>query len=244
VVAEGDVAFEINHPGGYCRGAGTNLNITPDIQPGDVVSIRFGDTPAGDTVVGRRDVRAPPGPLSPAPRGGYSSSLEFSGDIFTATYVFDDADTAQIAANAGLGERLLSWQETDVDGNRQGLTIAEFGEPGGPGMGGCPTARSRPVPRGRPTWSRPRSPAVSGSPGPRLRPSPAPRPSPATGPTPWPSRPPAASRSRSAGASPGRRPGAPPSRPVQHRELPRRGGLGLQRRRDLPGRDRPAPPPA
>jgi hypothetical protein len=51
VVAEGDVAFEINHPGGYCWGAGTNLNITPDIQPGDVVSIRFGDTPAGDTVV-------------------------------------------------------------------------------------------------------------------------------------------------------------------------------------------------
>lgn len=256
VVAEGDVAFEINHPGGYCWGAGTNLNITPDIQPGDVVSIRFGDTPAGDTVVqdgfvtadavqngttvtvsghvgpglnrdnteqrivepaltdtvvGRRDVRALPGPLSPAPRGGHSSSLEFSGDTFTATYVFDDADTAQIAANAGLGERLLSWQETDVDGNRQGLTIAEFGEPGGPGMGGCPTARSRPVPRGRPTWSRPRSPAVSGSPGPRLRPSPAPRPSPATGPTPWPRRPPAASRSRSAGASPGRRPGAPPS---------------------------------
>jgi hypothetical protein len=183
VVAEGDVAFEINHPGGYCWGAGTNLKVTPDILPGDVVSIRFGDTPAGDTTVGdafvnadavqsgttvtvtghigpgvnrdnteqrivepaltdtavgRRDVRALPGPLTPAPRGGYSSGLEFSGDTFTATYVFDDADVARIAANAGLGERLLSWQETDVDGNRQGLTIAEFGELGGPGMGGCP----------------------------------------------------------------------------------------------------------
>ena len=32
----------------------------------------------------------------------------------------------------------MSWQEEDADGNRQGLTIAEFGEPGGPGMGGCP----------------------------------------------------------------------------------------------------------
>ena len=32
----------------------------------------------------------------------------------------------------------MAWQEEDADGNRQGLTIAEFGEAGGPGMGGCP----------------------------------------------------------------------------------------------------------
>jgi hypothetical protein len=32
----------------------------------------------------------------------------------------------------------MSWQVEDADGNRQGLTIAEFGELGGPGMGGCP----------------------------------------------------------------------------------------------------------
>ena len=32
----------------------------------------------------------------------------------------------------------MSWQEEDADGNRQGLTIAEYGEAGGPGMGGCP----------------------------------------------------------------------------------------------------------
>ena len=183
VVAEGDVAFEINHPGGYCWGAGTGVAVTPDIQPGDVASIRFGSAPAGDTrvqdamvtgdavqqgntvivtghigpgvnrdnteqrivepaltdtAVGRRDVRALPGPLTPGARGGYQSSLEFSGDTFTATYVFDDPEVAEIAANAGLGERLLSWEVTDAVGNRQGLTIAEFGEPGGPGMGGCP----------------------------------------------------------------------------------------------------------
>jgi len=183
VVAEGDVAFEVNHPGGYCWGAGTGLTVTPDIQPGDVASIRFGDAPVAqttvqdamvtadavqqgntvtvtghvgpavdradleqrivepaltDTVVARRDVRALPGPLTPAARGGYQSGLTFSGDTFTATYVFDDPTTARIAANAGLGERLLSWELTDPDGNRQGLTIAEHGEPGGPGMGGCP----------------------------------------------------------------------------------------------------------
>lgn len=183
VVAEGDVAFEVNHPGGYCWGAGTGLNVTPDIQPGDVASIRFGNTPAGDTRVqdafvsadavqngttvtvtghigpgvnrdnveqrivepaltgtsiGRRDIRALPGPLTPAPRGGYRSGLEFTGDTFTATYVFDDPAVAKIAANAALGERLLSWEVTDLLANRQGVTIAEFGEAGGPGMGGCP----------------------------------------------------------------------------------------------------------
>jgi hypothetical protein len=186
VVSGGDVAFEVNHPGGVCWGNGTSLQVTPDIQPGDVVAIKFGSTVAADTtvldagfvdavadtslsgstltvkghlgtvnrpdpasmeqrivnpdlvaLVGKRDVRALPGPLTPAATGGYSSSLEITGDIFTATYVFDDAQAAQTAASGG-GERLLSWQVTDAAGNRQGVSIAEAGEPGGPGMGGCP----------------------------------------------------------------------------------------------------------
>src|SRR5215216_586322 len=37
VVAEGDVAFEINHPGGVCWGNDTTLKVTPDIRPGDKV---------------------------------------------------------------------------------------------------------------------------------------------------------------------------------------------------------------
>jgi Fibronectin type III domain len=32
----------------------------------------------------------------------------------------------------------MAWQEEDADANRQGLTIAEYKELGGPGMGGCP----------------------------------------------------------------------------------------------------------
>ena len=39
----GDVAFEINHPGGVCWGEGTGLNVTPDIQAGDVVSLIIND---------------------------------------------------------------------------------------------------------------------------------------------------------------------------------------------------------
>ncbi len=185
-VEEGDVAFEVNHPGGYCWGAGTGLNVTPDIRPGDKVNISFNGIDAGDTIagnsyvtqdafipagtpntvivkgfvgpgvnpaqmeqriinpdlvdtdIGKRDIRALPGPLTPAPKGGYSSALTFEGDTFTATYVFQDPANATLAANAPLGERAMSWQEEDADGNRQGLTIAEFGEAGGPGMGGCP----------------------------------------------------------------------------------------------------------
>src|SRR3954471_16308518 len=185
-VAEGDVAFEINHPGGYCWGAGTGLNVTPDIRPGDKATISFNGIETGDTTtantyvtedmtltgalkdtvvvhgyagpgvnqaqmeqriiqpdlvdteVGKRDIRAIPGPLTPAPKGAYSSSLTFEGNQFTATYVFQDPANALIASKADLGERAMSWQVEDADGNRQGLTIAEYGEAGGPGMGGCP----------------------------------------------------------------------------------------------------------
>lgn len=180
-VAEGDVAFEINHPGGVCWGAGTGLNVTPDIQKGDKVSIKFADGASGDTttstgtatthaalsgntvtvegtygsdviagqaevrivnpdltaLVGKRDVRAVTGGLTTAPKGGYSSNLEMADGKFTATFNFDTLKAAQTAAATQV-ERFMSWQVEDGDANRQGLTISEFGEFGGPGMGGCP----------------------------------------------------------------------------------------------------------
>jgi hypothetical protein len=184
VVSDSGVAFEVNHPGGVCWGAGTTLDVTPDIKAGDVVSISFADGTRDETttssasvtgdmtrngttitvegtfgtdvqhptqleqriinpdlvpIVGKRDVRAVPGPLAPAPKGGYSSGLNVRSDgTFTATYEFDTLQAATTAAAADLGERAMYWQEEDSDGNRQGLTIAEYGEAGGPGMGGCP----------------------------------------------------------------------------------------------------------
>lgn len=181
-IAAGDVAFEINHPGGVCWGAGGGLQVTPDIQAGDLVQIRIGGAVLADTLVldaavdsvptlvgntltvtghvrgnidptfleqrtinpdlvgtevGRRDIRAAPGPLTPAPKGGYQSSLVINGTTATATYVFDNVATAQLVAGGG-GERMMAWQVQDPAGNRQGLTIAELGEVGGPGVGGCP----------------------------------------------------------------------------------------------------------
>ena len=90
-------------------------------------------------VVGKRDVRALPGPIVPAARGGYSSGMAFpTPGHFVATYQFDTQEAADTTAAADLGERAMNWQVQDADGNRQGLTIAEFGEVGGPGFGGCP----------------------------------------------------------------------------------------------------------
>lgn len=183
VVSGTDVAFEVNHPGGICWGAGTSLDVTPDIRSGDVVKITFPDGSHDETttssatvtkdmvqngktitvegsigpdvnpdfieqriinpdlvaLVGKRDIRALPGPIVPAARGGYSSGMTFpSPTTFLATYEFDTLEAADAAAAADLGERAMNWQVQDADGNRQGLTIAEFGEAGGPGMGGCP----------------------------------------------------------------------------------------------------------
>ena len=34
----------------------------------------------------------------------------------------------------------MAWFSTNANGDRFGLTISEFGEVGGPGFGGCPSA--------------------------------------------------------------------------------------------------------
>lgn len=120
---------------------GSTVTVTGHIGAGvitDNTEQRIIDPRLTGTGVGRRDVMAIPGPLTPSDTGVYSSGLEFAGTTFTATYVFDDLAAAQIAANPSLGERMMAWEVVDLVGNRQGLTLAERGELGGPGMGGCP----------------------------------------------------------------------------------------------------------
>jgi len=100
------------------------------------------------TEVGRRDVRAPARP------GPYTSTLTAPTDrSFRAVYTFvRDADTTAAEATemrdiAAEGQmRVLAWQATDANDNRQGLTISEFGEVGGPGFGGCPAAGDAAIP--------------------------------------------------------------------------------------------------
>lgn len=172
-------AFEINHPGGLCWGDGTTLKVTPDIQPGDLVSIKSGALLLGDmtvsngyitsyslvdmtltitgfvastvipanievrivnplllgTPVQKRQVGAVTGPL--IPNVGYSSGLQIVGTTFTATFTFTNQQAADIAGS-GEGMSLSMWQETSPNGGRQGLTISEYGEVGGPWSTLCP----------------------------------------------------------------------------------------------------------
>ena len=120
---------------------GTTVTVSGHIGPDVVKDFMEQRIVNADLVdlIGKRDVRAVPGPLTPAPTGGYSSSLAFpTPTTFVATYEFTDLAAADAAANSDLGERAMAWQGQDAAGNRQGITIAEFGELGGPGVGGCP----------------------------------------------------------------------------------------------------------
>lgn len=51
------VALDINHPGGICWGDGTTLKVTPDIQPGDLVSVKSGALLLGDMTVSNGYIR-------------------------------------------------------------------------------------------------------------------------------------------------------------------------------------------
>ena len=65
-------------------------------------------------------------------------AVDTAAHTFTATYPFANAATAKIADAGAL--RSMSWQNLDANANRQGVTIQEDGELGGPGFGGCPAA--------------------------------------------------------------------------------------------------------
>lgn len=68
----------------------------------------------------------------------YTATLTFDGNNFVATYTFTQLSTAIVASEGQM--RIMTWDFTDADGNRQGLTISEFGEVGGPYSALCPPA--------------------------------------------------------------------------------------------------------
>ena len=91
-----------------------------------------------DTEVGRRDLRAPGGVA-----GAYTGTFAYDpvdpvtnprGTNYTATYSGLSPEAREIAVE-GQSRMLAFFPGGAV---RQGLTIFEFGELGGPGFGGCP----------------------------------------------------------------------------------------------------------
>lgn len=99
------------------------------------------------TRIGRRDIRADTsgGRIDNVPGGG--GNLLRTGDDtsieWRAIYKGLNEEEKQIAI-AGQS-RAMAWLSTNGNGDRFGLTISEFGELGGPGMGGCPSTGSESI---------------------------------------------------------------------------------------------------
>jgi large repetitive protein len=81
-----------------------------------------------DTAVGKRDVRAVVGE-------GLSADPAVPGGFIAVYDQWPDDILDLIVAGQ---TRVLTWQATNADGDRLGITIHEVGEVGGPGFGGCP----------------------------------------------------------------------------------------------------------
>ncbi|KAI8819715.1 uncharacterized protein EV422DRAFT_104271 [Fimicolochytrium jonesii] len=50
-VSGDDVAFDVNHPGGVCWGAGTNLKVTPSLQAGDRIQVSIAGSVIADSTI-------------------------------------------------------------------------------------------------------------------------------------------------------------------------------------------------
>lgn len=93
-----------------------------------------------DTRIGRRDIRADtsggrvenvPGGTGNLLRTGGSTSPEWRA-VYTG---LNDAEKQLAVAGQS---RAMAWLATNGNGDRFGMTISEYGEVGGPGMGSCP----------------------------------------------------------------------------------------------------------
>jgi hypothetical protein len=109
---------------GYIGGNVNKANIEQRIVNPDLV----------DMDVAKRAISALPN--APVATNVYTATLTFDGNNFVATYVFTQLSTAIVASEGQM--RVMTWEFTDADGNRQGLTISEFGEVGGPYSALCP----------------------------------------------------------------------------------------------------------
>lgn len=97
--------------------------------------VRIVNPPLKNTLVGSNKIVAVFGP--DVASDGYTSSLSVSGTTFKAIFTFSDLNALELVSD-GSGQSLSMWQYSDAAGNRQGLTISERGEVGGPWSALCP----------------------------------------------------------------------------------------------------------
>lgn len=93
-----------------------------------------------DTRIGRRDIRADTsgGRIENVPGG--AGNLFRTGGSASADWraVYTGLNQAEKQLAVAGQSRAMAWLSTNAIGDRFGLTISEFGEVGGPGMGSCP----------------------------------------------------------------------------------------------------------
>lgn len=111
-----------------------NGHLDSKVNPSNV-ELRIVNKLLLDTLVAKQVVNAIVGP--DAVFDGYTSSITISGTSFRAIFTFSDLNALAVVAD-GSGQALSMWQFSDAAGNRQGLTISESGEVGGPWSGLCP----------------------------------------------------------------------------------------------------------
>lgn len=114
------------------RGTATNLDTGTKLPVADVEQ-RIVAPELVDTEVGRRDIRAPGlGTFR------YDNPADPTDTRWTAAYTTLAPATRDIAVSGQ--SRVMTWHEDPETLERAGITIFEYGEVGGPGMGGCPAA--------------------------------------------------------------------------------------------------------
>lgn len=93
-----------------------------------------------DTRIGRRDIRADTGGGRVENIRGATGTLLRTGAVPSTEWraIYTGLNDAEKQLAIAGQSRAMAWLSTNGNGDRFGLTISEFGETGGPGMGGCP----------------------------------------------------------------------------------------------------------
>jgi hypothetical protein len=130
----------INATTGEVRVTGNAMNIDGTRFPLRLMEQRIINPDFVNTRIGRRDIRADinGGRVQniAGGRGDLDGTAANLGDWRAIYTGLNDAE--KLIAVAGQS-RAMAWLSTNNNGDRFGLTISEFGEVGGPGMGGCPS---------------------------------------------------------------------------------------------------------
>jgi len=119
----------LGQPTGRVIVHGRALNADGTAMDLGLVEQRVVNADLKDTAVNKRDVRAVVGE-------GLSADPSVGVGGFIAVYDQYPDDIDDLIVNGQT--RVLTWQDTNVAGDRLGVTIHEVGEVGGPGFGGCP----------------------------------------------------------------------------------------------------------